>query len=300
MFLVKFNGACLRPPIPRPLSGNRAVQFKFIDDSSKVASINLKVSVTKDPDTRPRPYNYHERFETTLKPEHNILQSQLDSFHTWTQKNKLLVNSKKCFVMQFSRSRKYDFAMDFTIGDSDLLEEKSTLKILGVQIQSDLRWDAQVLQMISRASKTSWVLRRMRALGVDTKTLVSYWKAEGRVHLEMCAGVWHSSLTVAQSRSLSRAQRVAMAAMVGHWAPSLTDQLEDLGLERLVSRRENICRRFAVRTASKSRHSDIFTLAQTGLQRPNKKSLKYVEPKARTTSYRKSAVPYLTRILNSI
>ena len=181
-----------------------------------------------------------------------------------------------------------------------LLEEKSTLKILGVQIQSDLRWDAQVLQMITRASKTSWVLRRMRALGVDTKTLVSYWKAEGRVHLEMCAGVWHSSLTVAQSRSLSRAQRVAMAAMVGHWAPSLTDQLEDLGLERLVSRRENICRRFAVRTASKSRHSDIFTLAQTGLQRPNKKSLKYVEPKARTTSYRKSAVPYLTRILNSI
>ena len=300
MFIVKFNGACLRPPIPRPISGNRAVQFKFIDDSSKVASINLKVSVTKDPNTRPRPYNYHERFETILKPEHNILQSELDRFHTWTELNKLSVSSKKCFVMQFSRSKKYNFAMDFTIGESDLLQEKSTLKILGILIQSDLRWDAQVLQMIARARKTSWVFRRMRALGVDKKTLVAYWKAEGRVHLEMCCGVWHSSLTVAQRSSLEKAQRVAMAAMVGHWAPSLTDQLEDLGLERLFTRREDICRRFALRTASKSRHRDIFTLAPNGLQRPNKKSLKYAEPKARTTTYRKSAVPYLTRILNSI
>ena len=109
----------------------------------------------------------------------------------------------------------------------------------------------------------------------------------------------HSSITLAQSRSLERSQRVAMAAIAGHWAPSLTDQLAELGLERLSSRRNTLCTRFAVATATKSRHMDIFTPAHTNSLRPGKRSLKYRVPWARTAAYRKSAVPYLTRLLNS-
>ena len=63
--------------------------------------------------------------------------------------------------------------------------------------------------MIKSASKTSWVIRRMRALGVDRKTLVMFSKSEGRVHLEMAAPVWSSSLTLMQRKSLERCQRVA-------------------------------------------------------------------------------------------
>ena len=58
LFIIKFNGICLRPPIPRLLSGNKAVQFKFIDDSSKAASINLKVSLIPDSKIRPFPLKY--------------------------------------------------------------------------------------------------------------------------------------------------------------------------------------------------------------------------------------------------
>ena len=231
MFIIKFNGACLRPPIPRPISRNKAIQLKYIDDSTQAASINLKKSLIRDPQSRPKPLKYHERHETILKPEEDILQQELDRFYLWTIQNKLPINRKKCLTMQFSRSRNYDFPMDFTIGSSTILEERTTLQILGIQIQSNLRWNEQVNQMICRASKTSWVLRRMRALGVDKYTLVEYWKSEGRVHLEMACPVWHSSLTLAQARSLERCQRVAMAAIVGHWALSLTDQLQELGLE---------------------------------------------------------------------
>ena len=206
---------------------------------------------------------------------------------------------KKCFTMKFSRSRSYDFPMEYTIGSPTILEERTTLKILGIQIQSNLRWNEQVNQMISRASKTSWVIRRMRTLGVDKWTLVEYWKTEGRVHLEMACPVWHSGLTLAQARSLERCQRVAMAAIVGHWAPSLTDQLQDLGLERLEFRRVQICKRFAHTTATKSRHKDIFTVAASRLPRPGKVSRVYREPLVRTAMYRRSAVPYLTHSLNS-
>ena len=99
--------------------------------------------------------------------------------------------------MKFSRSRIYDFPPEYTIGDSDILEEKKEMKILGILVQSNLGWNSQVDQMVGRASKTIWVLRRMKVLGVDTKTLVNFWTAEGRVHLEMGCPVWHGGLTLA-------------------------------------------------------------------------------------------------------
>ena len=134
MFIIKFNGACLRPPVPRPFSGNKAMQVKYIDDSNQAASVNLKKSLQPDPISRPRPLKYHERHQTILKPEEDIMQIELDRFHGWTVQNKLLINSKKCMTMQFSRSRNYDFPMDYTIGDSRILEERDTLTILGIRI----------------------------------------------------------------------------------------------------------------------------------------------------------------------
>ena len=95
---------------------------------------------------------------------------------------------------------------------------KKKMKVLGMQIQADVKWEAQIIQMVSRAGKTTWVLRRMRALGVDLKILVNNWMSEGRTHLEMACAVWSSSISLAQKKALERWQRVAMAAMTGHWA----------------------------------------------------------------------------------
>ena len=121
----------------------------------------------------------------------------------------------------------------------------------------------------------------MQSLGVDQETLVSFWKAEGRVHLEMACPVWHSGLTVSQARDLDRAQRMAMAAIVGRWEPSHSGQLLQLGLEPLAERRVKICRTFAERTSRDSRHMDLFT--QTGfIQRKGKVTKLYREPRSRT------------------
>ena len=50
LFIVIFNRACLRPLIPRPITGNKGIQLKYIDDSSQLASINLKMSLEQDQD----------------------------------------------------------------------------------------------------------------------------------------------------------------------------------------------------------------------------------------------------------
>ena len=124
-------------------------------------------------------------------------------------------------------------------------------------------------------------------------TLVEYWKAEGRVILEYGCPVWHSGLTVAQSNSLDRAQRAAMAAITGRWEPSHTRQLAELQLERLSARRTRLCKTFAQRTATNSRHMDMFTPVNSARRQGT-----YREIFTRTGTHYKSALPYLTRLLN--
>ena len=54
LFIVKCNGACLRPPISQPITDNTARQIKYIDDSTQMASINLNKSLKLDEVSRPR------------------------------------------------------------------------------------------------------------------------------------------------------------------------------------------------------------------------------------------------------
>ena len=103
---------------------------------------------------------------------------------------------------------------------------------------------------------------------------------------------------MAQSRALARAQRVAMAAITGRWHPSHSQQLVELSLEPLDTRRSRLCRRFAERTATRSRHTDIFSLAMGDRVTRGATRGLYREPLCRTQSYYRSAVPYLTRLLN--
>ena len=298
LFIIKFNGACLRPPVPRPLTGNRGIQLKYVDDSSKMASINLKKSLEQDSSLRPRPLNYNERTEMRLKDSENILQQELDRFQVFCTQNKLVINSNKSFVMLFNRSRTLAFPPEFTIANGEHMKVVKTLRVLGVLVQDDLCWGSQVNEMVRRASKTTWVLRRMKALGVDQTTLVNFWKSEGRVHLEMACPVWHSGLTLGQARDLDRAQRMAMAAIAGRWEQSHSGQLRQLGLEPLGPRRVKICWTFAARTARDSRHMDLFV--PSGARPRRGKLVKtFREPKSRTASHYNSAVPYLTRLLNS-
>ena len=178
------------------------MQVKFVDDASQMASVDLKNSLISDPTHRPRPLNFHERTEMILRPAENVLQSELQKFYEFTLSNKLSINGKKCYVMKFSRSRKYDFPAEITIGGSDILEVKTQHRILGITVQDDLRWQSQCDEMIQRATRTTWAIRRMRAMGVPQSSLVEYWKSEGRVMLEYGCPVWHSGLTVTQSHSL--------------------------------------------------------------------------------------------------
>ena len=74
--------------------------------------------------------------------------------------------------------------------------------------------------------------------------------------------------------------------------------LNKLGLDTLEKRREALCIKFAMNSAKSDQHSHLFS--KYDKNRPNTKNkISYIEPTCRRSRYYKSAVPYLTRLLNS-
>ena len=86
-FVVKYNGAALRPLIPRLVMSQCQSKYKtcklntctkhkhakdtheiYIDDLSEGEAIDLKKQLVKDPIQRPAPLNYHERTGHILPP----------------------------------------------------------------------------------------------------------------------------------------------------------------------------------------------------------------------------------------
>jgi hypothetical protein len=304
LFIIIFNGASLRPTIPRPswpifskkTNDPAAIKMKFIDDLSVAAKVNLDVDLIIDLD-RPKPLTFEERFQTKLTDEANILQQIVDNLKVFASERQMMINTDKSCVMKFCTSRTKAFPIEIKLDDK-FLEVKDEMKILGVILTSDLRWDTNTEYICKKAYKNMWVLRRMKALKMDTFTILDYYIKEVRVHLELAVPVWHSGLTVKLSADIERVQRVAVSIVLGHTEFHYDRVCAFLGLQPLFIRRQLLCKRFAVKTASPHcRHSELFQIQKSGY---DTRSNNYREHFCHTSRFYNSALPYLTRTINQL
>ena len=98
LFIVKFNGAFLRPKVPRNLNINSCTlnrrchtevcTCKFIDDSCHARSVDLTRCLTTNNENIVHQVTYYERTGHVLHPEHNQLQLDMDQFSEFDSRNK--------------------------------------------------------------------------------------------------------------------------------------------------------------------------------------------------------------------
>ena len=127
IFIIKYNGAFLRPPIPRnipgPVNNSKSVKVKYVDDGTVAISVNLKESLVSDPIIRPSPLNKHERTRQILPAQNNLLHYYIKDTEEFVNKNKLVINKKKTKVMIFNKSRKWDFPPELSFSDGTPIEK---------------------------------------------------------------------------------------------------------------------------------------------------------------------------------
>ena len=139
-------------------------------------------------------------------------------------------------------------------------------------------------------------------MGVGIEDLIDIYKLYIRSLTEYCATAFHSSLTLEQSTDLERIQKTCLRVILGDNYVSYTAALEMTGLSPLNERREKRCLEFALRSVKHPINRRIFplnpNLNQEGMEVRSREVFQVNH--ARTESYKKSALPYCQRLLNTI
>jgi len=215
----------------------------------------------------------------------------------WANKTHLKLNPSKCKVMQVCFKRCPPNPPNLEIGGQKL-EVVSDTKILGLTIQSNLCWDLQVNNMISKCSRRLYMLSRLKRFGVPVEDLVSVYVGYVRPLVEYAAPVWHGSLTAHQTQQIERIQKRACRIILGPAYTTYTDALASAGLQTLDIRRHHLCTQFANKCITSKRYANMFPANKRTHSMQLRKTEPYHVPGFKTYRYGNSPIPYLSRILN--
>jgi hypothetical protein len=272
-------------------------KFKYIDDLSILELIFLSGVFTEFDcyKTVPSDIGVDQLY---FPPESFNTQRSLDKISAWTDKNLMRINADKTNYMVFSRSLS-DFATRLHLNNSKI-DQVPTAKIVGVWLQSNLKWDKNTKELTMKAFSRISMITKLKYVGVGTDDLIDIYKLYIRSIVEYCSVVWHSSLTGELSRKLEMVQKTCLRVILGDKYESYSDALEICNLKNLYERREERCISFAKKCLNHPVHSKLFPLNKNNDNNMHKSREKYVVNFGRTNAYMDSTVPYLQRTLNNM
>ena len=122
------------------------------------------------------------------------LQNDLDDLGAWCDDNDMLPKPEKCHIMHICNLRNEPVFPNFLL-KGEPLNVTDSMKLLGVTLQSNLNWDVQVSQMISKASRRMYMLYVLRRFGASAADLSSVFRMYVRPIVEYASPLWYSSLT---------------------------------------------------------------------------------------------------------
>ena len=244
---------------------------------------------------RQRPHTYSERHGLILPKQNNHLLDLLVSMENFAKNNGMKINQVKSKAMKFTRVTKVDFPLELNFEDGDLLEVLDEIKLLGVIVQDNLKWNRNTDYICKKARQRIWLIRNMRKSGLSQKELVDAYTKEVRSLLELAVPVWHSSLTAQESHQIERVQKSALSAILCNSDISYSKALKVTKLETLSSRRAKMILKFITKNMKTT--SPLLTVNKKAYNtRDSSKLVK--EYQCRTSQYFKSALPYLARLVN--
>ena len=316
LFIVKFNGASLRPsiqwnlpnlscgtshakcPLPQCQRHSKETHALYIDDLAEAEAVNLKRQLVQDTSVRPAPLTYRERTNQMLPAAKSLLQKNLLKIESFAQRNQMKINQKKTHIMYFNQSLKYAFPPEYSFANGELLNVIEQTKLLGVYISSDLSWRYNTSKMTSKAMSRMWLLRRMKLLNLPSKVILEYYLKEIRPVLEYAVAVWHAGITVAQSQDIERAQKCALKIILGQQYLSYEYACNYFELDTLENRRLELCTNFAVKTFLGDRRRQFFDIPVN--QKNTRKSIKTLvsEKSCRTKRCYEAPHNFLSRLVN--
>ena len=136
----------------------------------------------------------------------------------------------------------------------------------------------------------------MKKSGLTISQLVDAYKKEVRSLLELAVPVWSQGITVDQSLKIERVQKAALSTITDDYNESYDVLLEKYKLQRLSTRRDQICKKFIEKNMKSE--SQFFKVTEKKYNTRSNPNL-VQEMHCRTQSYFSSGLPFLARLYNT-
>ena len=188
--------------------------------------------------------------------------------------------------------------------DGESLEVVDEVKLLGMVITSDLKWSKNTESMCKAGYSRLWMLRRLKAQGADIANLKDAYEKQVRSVLEFGTPVFTAGLTGDDVNDIERVQRTAATIMLGDNYTNYSDALQTLCLQPLKDRRLDTCMNFAQKAMKTDKFSNWFKKSEVRNKEKDRNCKEieietFLKPvKSRTKRFRKSPIPFLTKLLN--
>ena len=134
--------------------------------------------------------------------------------------------------MKYECDKDKQFTTDIKLkGES--LEIVDEVKLLGVVINNNLKWDKNTSFLVKKANKKMRMLHIAARFTRNRDHLIQIYKTFIRSNLEFSSNVWHSSLTKENRQDLERVQKAALKVILGKDYKDYDDALKLSKLQSL-------------------------------------------------------------------
>ena len=225
------------------------------------------------------------------------MQNELSILQQWSSINDMKLNASKCSIMQVSFCKEPLQLEPLTIDGTELKCVES-VKILGLTVQNDLKWNKHITDLLKRCNKKLYMLRRLKSFHLPLCDLLTIFKGYVRPILEYGAPVFNGALTKHQVYSLQLIQKRACRIMLVRNYISYQLALERCDLLTLEKRRRKLCIEFA-HSLEKSQFATKWLPKKQQTHHNLRNRRKYTQYKCKTNRFKNSPLPYLIDLLNN-
>ena len=224
-------------------------------------------------------------------------QDHLNKINTWTADKKMKLNVSKTKNIIFNFSKNNQFSTEVKL-DGEVIETVNETKLLGTVITNDLSWKRNTDRIVKESNKRMVFLHKLSRFTQNKNDLRKIYILQIRSKLEQSAVLWHSSLTQKCESNLERVQKSALKIILGDKYVSYENALKVLKLQSLKERREELCLKFARKCLEVPKFEKMFPRNHNDHDMEKRGSEAFQVKRGLTERLRRSAIPYMQRLLN--
>ena len=141
------------------------------------------------------------------------LQRDLNVVYDWSQRNNMVLNDTKFQVLRHGKDKELKEASCYLTPCGKLIEEKESIKDLGIHIDSDCSFSTHIRNVVKKMKEISgWILRTFKTRSRNLMLIL--WKSLVLPHHDYCSQLWSPS-KVGDIQNLEMVQRSFVKKITG-------------------------------------------------------------------------------------